>query len=63
MLKEIFSTATWKQSQITVIGTIINGVLGALFYILLARILGPAEFGILTVSLTTLVLIADMADI
>lgn len=63
MLKEIFSTATWKQSQITVIGTIINGVLGALFYILLARLLGPAEFGILIISLTTLVLIADMADI
>lgn len=63
ILKGIFSTATWKQSQVTVIGTVINGALGALFYILLARFLGPSEFGILAVSLTTLVLIADIADI
>lgn len=63
MLERIFSTATWKQSQITIAGTLINGLLGALFYIVLARFLGPSDFGILTVSLTTLVLIADIADI
>lgn len=60
---DIFKTATFKQSQITIIGTVINGGLGALFYILLARFLGPQEFGLLTISLTTLVLIADIADI
>lgn len=63
MLKSILSTATFKQSQITISGTIINGALGAFFYILLARILGPSDFGLLTVSLATLVLIADVADI
>lgn len=63
MLKSILATATFKQSQVTIAGTIINGVLGALFYIVLARFLGPSDFGILTVSLTTLVLIADIADI
>lgn len=63
MFKSIFSTATFKQSQITIVGTLINGALGALFYIVLARFLGPSEFGILTISLTTLVLIADIADI
>lgn len=63
MLKGIFSTATFKQSQITISGTILNGVLGLLFYVVLARFLGPSEFGILTISLTTLVLIADIADI
>lgn len=63
MLKGIFSTATFKQSQITISGTILNGILGALFYVVLARFLGPSEFGILTISLTTLVLIADIADI
>lgn len=62
MLKAIFSTATFRQSQITVIGTILNGILGAFFYILLARVLGPAEFGLLTVSIATLTLIADVAD-
>lgn len=63
MFKSIFSTATFRQSQITITGTILNGILGALFYVVLARFLGPAEFGLLTISLTTLVLVADMADI
>ncbi|MDP3758395.1 MAG: oligosaccharide flippase family protein, partial [Candidatus Daviesbacteria bacterium] len=63
MLKSILSTATFKQSQITIAGTLINGTLGALFYIVLARFLGPSDFGLLTISLTTLVLIADIADI
>ncbi|HCB23045.1 hypothetical protein A3B42_02380 [Candidatus Daviesbacteria bacterium RIFCSPLOWO2_01_FULL_38_10] len=63
MFKNIIRTATFKQSQITIIGTLINGTLGALFYIFLARFLGPSDFGLLTIALTTLVLIADMADI
>lgn len=62
MLKEILSTATFKQSQITILGTIINGILGALFYILVARFLGPSDFGLLTVSVAMLTLIADIAD-
>ncbi|MDD5147095.1 MAG: oligosaccharide flippase family protein [Candidatus Daviesbacteria bacterium] len=62
MLKVILSTATFKQSQITVIGTIINGCLGALFYIVLARFLGPYSFGLLTVSVASLTLIADIVD-
>lgn len=63
MQKSIFSTATFKQSQITITGTILNGVLGLLFYVVLARFLGPSEFGLLTIALTTLVLVADIADI
>lgn len=63
MLKIILSTVTFKQSQITITGTLINGFLGGLFYIVLARFLGPADFGLLTIALTTLVLIADIADI
>lgn len=60
---DIFKTATFRQSQITIVGTLLNGVLGALFYIVLARFLGPGDFGLLVVSLTTLVLVADIADI
>lgn len=63
MLKSILKTATFRQSQITISGTIINGALGALFYILLARFLGPADFGLMTVSIVTFTLIADIADI
>lgn len=63
MFKSVLKTATFKQSQITITGTVLNGLLGALFYVVLARFLGPTEFGLLTISLTTLVLVADMADI
>lgn len=62
MLKSIFSTATFKQSQITITGTVINVILGAVFYILLARFLGPADFGLMIVSITTLTMIADIVD-
>ncbi len=63
MFNSIFKTATFRQSQITIFGTLINGTLGALFYILLARFLGPSDFGLITIALTTMVLIADIADI
>ncbi|MDP3973622.1 MAG: oligosaccharide flippase family protein [Candidatus Daviesbacteria bacterium] len=63
MLKSILSTATFRQSQITILGTLINGGLGAVFYILLARYLGPADFGLITIALTTMVLFSDIADI
>lgn len=59
---DIFKTATFKQSQITIAGTIVNGLLGAAFYILMARFLGPSDFGLLIVSVATLTLIADIAD-
>lgn len=62
MFKSIVTTKTWKQSQITVPATIINGALGAFFYVLMARFLGPGDFGLLTVSVVTLTLIADMVD-
>lgn len=62
MFKSIFRTATFKQSQITILGTIINGALGAVFYILLARFLGPENFGFLIVSIVILTLISDISD-
>ncbi|MCL4416740.1 MAG: oligosaccharide flippase family protein [Actinobacteria bacterium] len=59
MFESILKSATFKQSQITVVGTILNGILGALFYIYIARILGPADFGLITVSIAMLTMIAD----
>lgn len=62
MLRSVFETATFKESRITILGTVINGTLGALFYILMARFLGPSDFGLFTVSVATLTLIADSVD-
>lgn len=54
---------TVNQTLITFSGTVINGFLGLLFYVFVARFLGPANFGILTVAITTLTLVADIADL
>ncbi len=62
MLRSILKTVTFRQSQITISATLINGLLGAFFYILLARFLGPANFGLLTVSISALTLISDISD-
>lgn len=62
-LRQIISTSTFRQSGITLAGTITNGALSAVFYILSARILGPASFGLFTIAIATLTLIADIGDL
>jgi len=62
-IESIFATATFKQSGITFTGTIVNGVLGAAFYILVARFLGPSSYGLLAVTIATLNLVADIGDL
>lgn len=66
LIKESFSiikTKTVYQSLITSGSTVVNGLLGVIFYILTARYLGPSNFGILTVALTTLSLVSDVATV
>lgn len=63
MLESILKTSIFRQSTITTSGTIITGFLGALFFIILARNLGPADFGIMMIAVTTAVLVADVTDI
>ncbi len=60
---KVFPTRTFRQSLLTIFATIANALLGLLFYILVARILGPANFGILSVAIVTLTLIADIGDL
>lgn len=59
----LFKTVTFKQLGITFPATIINGGLGALFYLVAAKVLGAENFGILVVALTTLTLISDITDL
>ncbi|MBI2085871.1 oligosaccharide flippase family protein [Candidatus Daviesbacteria bacterium] len=63
MIKSILKTATFRQSQITVLGTLINGLLGLAFVVFLANYLGPANYGLFTIATITMVLVADIADI
>ncbi len=62
-LKDILQTRTFRQSILTIFATVTSGVLGLLFYMLVARILGPYNFGIFAVATATLTLIADMGDL
>lgn len=48
---------------VTSSATIINGILGVLFYILAANILGPSSFGIFTIAITILILVSDIANL
>ena len=59
----IFRTSTFKQTLITSSGTILSGVFGLVFYILMARVLEPTGFGIFSVATATVALLASVANI
>lgn len=59
----IVSTNTFKQSSLTFTATLINGLLGMAFYIFLARVLGPSDFGLFALSVTVLALVADIGNL
>ncbi len=62
-VKKIFLTTTFRQSSLTTFGTIANGFLGAVFYILVARYLGPAQFGLFSIATLVLNMVADIGDL
>jgi len=59
----IFKTSTFKETLITSSGTILSGIFGLVYYILSARVLEPAGFGIFSVSTATIALLASIANI
>ena len=61
--REVISTTTFKQSLITFTGVVINAALGAVFYIVSARFLGPAAFGLMSVAIAVLTLVTDIGDL
>ncbi len=60
---KILSTATFQHLSIATVSTVLTGALGAAFYMLTARILGPANFGILMVAVTTVALLSDIGNL
>lgn len=61
-LATILKTKTLNHFLITSGGTAINGLLGLLFYIVVARNLGPEVYGILAIAIATITLLSDIAD-
>jgi len=60
---EILGTRTFKDSAVSTFGTVANGVLGVIYYILVARFLGPTEYGAFSVAVAAIALIASIANI
>ncbi len=61
--KQIIKTKTFSQSAMTIGATILAGILGLFFYLTLAKQLGPTAFGIFSVAVATLSLLADVGDL
>ena len=56
MIKNLINlsfTQTGKDTGIVFLGTLINVIIGGLFFILAPRILGPADYGLFSVVLAT----------
>ena len=58
----ILKAKTIAHSAITLTGTALNGILGVFFFVFLARELGPENFGLVSISIIVLSLVADIAD-
>lgn len=63
LLNGIITTSTFKQSSVTFIGTFLNAFFGAFFFIITARLLGPAQFGLLSIALVALNFISDVSEV
>lgn len=59
----IFQTQTLRQSAITVVSTFLSSGLGAVYYLVLARLLGPAQYGLFSIVIATLGVILPFADL
>lgn len=59
----ILNTKTFRHFTVTSGGTAVNGLLGLLFYIVVARELGPQVYGVLAVAVASIALISDVADL
>lgn len=61
-LFKLVQAKTITHSLSMLVGTSINGVLGLLFFVFLARSLGPDDFGLFSVCIAVLTLLADIGD-
>ncbi|MEK7090990.1 MAG: oligosaccharide flippase family protein [Patescibacteria group bacterium] len=62
-LLAIFQTQTLRQSIITIVSTFTTAGLGAVFYLLLARIIGAHEYGLFSVVVSILTIIVTFTDV
>ena len=62
-INQVLMTHTFRQSIITVVSTFVTAGLGAVFYLLLARLIGAHEYGLFSVVVSLLTIIVTFADL
>lgn len=61
-LTAVINTRTFRQSAVTTLSTFTSAGLGAVFYLLLARLLGATDYGLFSLAQTALILTVTVAD-
>jgi len=61
--KHLFATAPLRQSLVTSVSTVINGGLGAVFYLLLARFIGAGEYGAFSAIAALVTMLSSVFDL
>lgn len=65
MFKSLLSliyTDTGKDTSIVFIGTLINIIIGGLFFIIVPRVLGPSEYGLFSTIIATALMVTSIAN-
>ncbi|MBI1869342.1 oligosaccharide flippase family protein, partial [Candidatus Gottesmanbacteria bacterium] len=62
MIKKLYKSKTLGQTTLVTSGTILNALIGSLFFVTAARLLGPEQWGMLSILTTILVLLSDIFD-
>ncbi|MDO8487527.1 MAG: oligosaccharide flippase family protein [Candidatus Curtissbacteria bacterium] len=61
-LLNLLYTDTGRDTSIVFIGTLMNVVAGGLFFIFVPRLLGPANYGLFSVVISTCIMVAAIAN-
>jgi O-antigen/teichoic acid export membrane protein len=60
---EILRTNTFRQSLITTVSSFVTAGLGAIFYLILARMIGSRDYGLFSISVSVLTLLVGVVDL
>ncbi len=61
-IKKLIFTSTAKDISVVFVGTIVNAILGGIFFIFAPRILGPSQYGLFAVVVSTGIMVTGFAN-
>ena len=62
LISQAIHTSTFRQTIITTVSTFASAGLGAVFYLFLARLLTPADYGLFTLATSAALTALSIAD-